>query len=178
MFPKYTGLNFGTMPYPAPQRRPSEAILAQRYGTSVILARKPSLQEGAIRLADVPQYDVGETVQATLDFSDSGEVGRVTATFAHIDDPDTKFRLFGSPEQKTAEDGHIYWRVVLSGSVLSDDKPGVYSCESVEADYPGGRTVAFKNVPEAYFAITEEGIPPPEPIGNWEWGSGSSEEQA
>jgi hypothetical protein len=128
-------------------------------------------------LADMARYDAGDTVQGALNFSSGDEITQVTATFAHVDDPNTKFRLFGRSEQKTAEDGHIYWRVVLSGSVLSDDKPGVYRCESVEAEYPGGRTVAFKNVPEASFEITEEDLPPPEPIGDWEWGSGSSEEQ-
>jgi hypothetical protein len=131
-------------------------MLALSHGFNAQASRcKSTATEGAIRLAEMPRYDAGETVQAALDFSGGDEVRQVTATFAHVDDPNTKFRLFGRPEQKTDEVGYIYWRVVLSGSVLSDDKPGVYSCESVQADYPGGRTVAFKNVPETNFAITE-----------------------
>ena len=119
------------------------------------------------------QHRAGETVQAPLNFVHGEGVRNVIATFAHADDPDTKFRLSGVPEEQVASEGagYTYWRVILSGKVTTEDKPGEYRCEAVEAEYIGWRKVAFAGVPEAGFEITEEEIQPPEITGDWEWGS-------
>jgi len=119
------------------------------------------------------QHRAGETVQAPLNFVHGEGVRNVIATFAHADDPDTKFRLSGVPEEQVASEGagYTYWRVILSGKVTTEDKPGEYRCEAVEAEYTGWRKVAFAGVPEAGFEITEEEIQPPEITGDWEWGS-------
>lgn len=119
------------------------------------------------------QYHPGETVQAPLNFVHGEGVRYVVATFAHADDPDTKFRLYGVPEEQVASEGagYTYWRVILSGKVTTEDKPGEYWCEEVEAEYTGWRKVAFAGVPETGFEIAEEEIQPPEITGDWEWGS-------
>jgi len=119
------------------------------------------------------QHRAGETVQAPLNFVHGEGVRNIVATFAHADDPDTKFRLSGVPEEQVASEGagYTYWRVILSGKVTTEDKPGEYRCEAVEAEYTGWRKVAFAGVPEAGFEITEEEIQPPEITGDWEWGS-------
>jgi hypothetical protein len=119
------------------------------------------------------QYHAGETVEATFDFLYGDRVENVTATFVHVDDPNTKFRLSGTPDQETASDeaGYTYWHVVLSGDVTVENKLGAYRCEVVEAEYPGGRKVAFGGVPDVGLQIAEEDIPPPEILGNWEWGT-------
>ena len=118
------------------------------------------------------QYHAGETVQAPLNFVHGEGVRNVVATFAHADDPDTKFRLSGVPEEQVASEGagYTYWRVILSGKVTTEDKPGEYRCEEVEAEYTGWRKFAFAGVPEAGFEIAEEEIQPPEITGDWEWG--------
>ena len=122
------------------------------------------------------QYHAEETVEATLSFLQGEKVKNVTATFAHVDDPDTKFRLSSDePTEQTATGGagYTYWRVVLSGNVTAEDKLGVYECETVEARYSGGREIDFLGVPDVRFEIVEEDIPPPEVIGGWEWGTKS-----
>ena len=125
---------------------------------------------------DGQQYHAGETVEATLDFVLGDKVRSVIATFAHTEDPDTKFRLSGEPTKKIAsnEAGYTYWQVVLSGKVTSGDKLGTYGCEIVEARYSGGRRIPFSGVPnELGFEIVEEELPPPQVTGDWEWGAGS-----
>ena len=123
----------------------------------------------------MPQYHAGQKIEAMLEFVHGDRVGEVTATFVHADDLDTKLRLSGTPDQEVASEGagYTYWRVVLSGNVTAEDKLGEYRCEAVEAEYSGGRKVAFGNVPEANFQIVEEDIMPPEVIGDWEWGASS-----
>jgi hypothetical protein len=121
---------------------------------------------------NVQQYHAGETIEATFDFLYGDRAKSVTATFAHVDDPVTKLQLSsGTPEEHraTEEAGYGYWRVVLSGDVTVEDKLGTYRCEVVEAEYPGGRKVAFAGVPDIGIEIAEEEIPPPEILGDWEW---------
>jgi hypothetical protein len=122
------------------------------------------------------QYHAEETVEATLSFLHGEKVKNVTATFAHVDDPDTKFHLSSDePSEQTASEGagYTYWRAVLSGSVTAEDKLGEYECEVVEARYSGGRKIAFLGISDVGFEIVEEDISPPEVIGDWEWGAGS-----
>jgi hypothetical protein len=129
-------------------------------------------RKGAVRSMNVQQYHAGETIEATFDFLYGDRAKSVTATFAHVDDPVTKLQLSsGRPEEhrSTEEAGYGYWRVVLSGDVTAEDKLGTYRCEVVEAEYPGGRKVAFAGVPDIGIEIVEEEIPPPEILGDWEW---------
>ena len=53
--------------------------------------------------------------------------------------------------------------------IAAENKLGTYRCEAVEAEYPGGRKVAFAGVPDIGIEIAEEEIPPPEILGDWEW---------
>jgi hypothetical protein len=117
------------------------------------------------------QYHAGETIEATFDFLYGDRAKSVTATFAHTEDPSTKLHLSGTPEEQHATEGtgYSYWQVVLSGDVTAENKLGTYRCEGVEAEYPGGRKVAFGGVPDVSIEIAEEEIPPPEIIGDWEW---------
>ena len=123
---------------------------------------------------NVHQYHAGETIEATIDFIHGERVENVTASFAHTDDPDTKLRLYGTPDEEAAtqEAGYTYYRVVLSGDVTADDKLGTYRCEAMEAEYPGGLKVPFGGVPDVGIELTEADIPPPEIVSDWEWGPG------
>ncbi len=56
----------------------------------------------------MPQYHAGQKIEATLDFVHGDRVGEVTATFVHADDPDTKLRLSGTPDQEVASEGAGY----------------------------------------------------------------------
>jgi hypothetical protein len=118
------------------------------------------------------QYHAGETIEATFDFLYGDRAKSVTAIFAHTEDPTTKLQLSGTPEEQhaTGGTGYSYWHVVLSGDVTAESKLGPYRCEVVEAEYPGGRKVPFGGVPNIGFEIAEEEIPPPEILGDWEWG--------
>ena len=120
---------------------------------------------------DSQQYHAGEKAEATFEFLYGDRATSVTATFAHAEDPTAKFYLSGTPEEQRASAGagYGYWRVVLSGEVTTENKLGDYRCESVEADYPGGRKVAFGGLPEVGLQIAEEEIAPPEIVGDWEW---------
>jgi hypothetical protein len=120
---------------------------------------------------DVQQYHAGETIEATFDFLYGDRAESVTATFAHLDESATKLHLSGTPEEQraTEEAGYAYWRVVLLGEVTAENKLGTYRCEVVEAEYPGGRKVAFAGVPDIGIEIAEEEIPPPEILGDWGW---------
>jgi hypothetical protein len=124
---------------------------------------------------DVQQYHAGETIEATFDFLYGDRAESVTATFAHLDEPATKLHLSGTPEEQraTEEAGYAYWRVVLLGEVTAENKLGTYRCEVVEAEYPGGRKVAFAGVPHIGIEIAEEEIPPPEILGDWGWRKGT-----
>jgi hypothetical protein len=124
---------------------------------------------------DVQQYHAGETIEATFDFLYGDRAESVTATFAHVDDQDTKLHISGTPEEQraTGEAGYAYWHVVLSGEVTAENKLGTYRCEVVEAEYPGGRKVTFAGVPDIGIKIVEEEIPPPEILGDWEWRKGT-----
>ncbi len=124
---------------------------------------------------DSQQYHAGEKAEATFDFLYGDRAKSVTATFVHTEDPTAKFCLSGIPEEQRAsgEAGYSYWRVVLSGEVTTENKLGDYRCESVEADYPGGRKVAFGGLPEVGLQIAEEEIAPPEIVGAWEWSRGT-----
>jgi hypothetical protein len=125
----------------------------------------------AVRLANTQECHAGETAEATINFLHGDRVENVTATFAHVEDPETKFHLSGTPDQEVASGGagYTYWRVVLSGSVTVENKLGTYRCETVEAEYPGGLKVPFGGVPDASLQIAEADIPPPEITGSWEW---------
>jgi hypothetical protein len=124
---------------------------------------------------DVQQYHAGETIEATFDFLYGDRAESVTATFAHLDESATKLHLSGTPEEQraTEEAGYAYWRVVLLGEVTAENKLGTYRCEVVEAEYPGGRKVAFAGVPDIGIEIAEEEIPPPEILGDWGWRKGT-----
>lgn len=124
---------------------------------------------------NVQQFHAGEKAEATVEFIHGDRVGRVTATFAHADDPATKLLLSGEPEEQVASGGagYTYWRVTLSCEVTTGEKLGEYRMESLEAEYSGGRRVPFGNAPDVGIRIDEEEIPPPEVSGNWEWGKGS-----
>jgi hypothetical protein len=117
------------------------------------------------------QYHAGETIEVTFDFLYGDRAKSVTATFAHTEDPSTKLHLSGTPEEQHATEGtgYSYWQVVLSGDITAENKLGTYRCEVVEAEYPGGRKVAFGGVPNVSIEIAEEEIPPPEILGDWEW---------
>jgi len=117
------------------------------------------------------QYHAGETIEATFDFLYGDRAKSVTATFAHVEVPVTKLQISGTPEEQraTEEAGYGYWQVTLSGDVTAENKLGTYQCEVVEAEYPGGRKVAFAGVPDVGIEVAEEEIPPPEVIGDWEW---------
>ena len=123
-------------------------------------------------MKNVQQYHAGETIEATFDFLYGDRVRSVTATFAHVEDPNTELQLAGEPEEQRATEGtgYSYWRVVLSGDATAENKLGTYRCKAVEAEYPGGRKVAFAGVPDIGIEIVEEEIPPPEILGDWEWG--------
>ncbi|MDQ4064201.1 MAG: hypothetical protein M3122_10075 [Actinomycetota bacterium] len=124
---------------------------------------------------DSQQYHAGEKAEATFEFLYGDRAKSVTATFVHTEDPTVKFLLSGTPEEQRAsgDAGYGYWRVVLSGEVTTENKLGDYRCESVEADYPGGRKVAFGGLPEVGLHIAEEEIAPPEIVGAWEWSRGA-----
>jgi hypothetical protein len=124
---------------------------------------------------DSQQYHAGEKAEATFEFLYGDRAKSVTATFAHTEDPTAKFYLSGIPEEQRAsgDAGYGYWRVVLSGEVTTENKLGDYRCESVEADYPGGRKIAFGGLPEVGLQIAEEEIAPPEIVGAWEWSRGA-----
>ncbi len=118
-------------------------------------------------------YHAGEQAEATFDFVHGEGVKSVTATFAHVDDPSTKFYLSGTPSQQTATEGagYTYWHVVLTGNVTVENELGTYRCEAVEAEFAGGRMVRFGGVPDVGIEIAEEEIPPPEITGTWQWGT-------
>jgi hypothetical protein len=122
---------------------------------------------------NVQQYHAGEKAVATFDFVQGERVRIVTATFAHVDNPTTKFYLSGTPMEETASEGagYTYWRVVLTRDVTAENEPGTYRCETVEAEYAGGRKVPFGGMPDVGIEIVKEEIPPPEITGGWEWGS-------
>ena len=117
------------------------------------------------------QYHAGETIEATFDFLYGDRAKSVTATFAHVEVPVTKLQISGTPEEQraTEEASYGYWQVTLSGDVTAENKLGTYQCEVVEAEYPGGRKVAFAGVPDVGIEVAEEEIPPPEVVGDWEW---------
>ncbi len=117
------------------------------------------------------QYHAGETIEATFDFLYGDRAKSVTATFAHVEDPVAKLQISGTPEEQraTEEAGYGYWRATLSGEVTAENKLGTYRCEVVEAEYPGGRKIAFAGVPDVGIEVAEEEIPPPEVVGDWEW---------
>jgi hypothetical protein len=121
------------------------------------------------------QYHAGEKAEATFEFLYGDRAKSVTATFVHTEDPTTKLYLSGTPEEQRATEGsgYGYWRVILSGEVTAENKLGSYRCEAVEAEYPGGRKVAFGGLPDIGLQIAEEEIPPPEIVGNWEWSKGT-----
>lgn len=112
-------------------------------------------ERGRFGLTNAQQYHAGETVEATFDFLYGDRAKSVTATFAHVEDPTTKFHLSGTPEQQVASGGagYSYWQVVLSGDVTTENKLGAYRCEAVEAEYPGGRKVAFAGAPDVGLQI-------------------------
>ncbi len=120
-------------------------------------------------------YHAGELAEARFDFVLGEGVRSVTATFAHVDDPTTKFYLSGTPSGQSATEGagYTYWSVVLTGNVTVENELGTYRCEAVEAEYAGGRKILFGGVPEAGLEIAEEEIPPPEITGAWQWEAGS-----
>jgi len=122
------------------------------------------------------QYHAGDTVEATFEFLYGDRARSVTATFAHTEDQTTKFHLSGTPEEKraTGGTGYGYWRVVLQGELTVENKLGAYRCEALEAEYPGGRKVPFGGAPDTGFTIAEEEIPPPEIVGDWQWGKGAT----
>ena len=98
---------------------------------------------------ETQQYHAGEKAEATFEFLYGDRAKSVTATFAHTEDPTTKFYLSGTPEEQraTGEAGYGYWRVILSGEVTTENKLGSYRCEAVEAEYPGGRKITFGAYP-------------------------------
>lgn len=121
------------------------------------------------------QYHAGETIEATFDFLYGDRAKSVTATFVHVDDPITKLQISGTPKEQRATEGvgYDYWQATLSGDVAAENKLGTYRCEEVEAEYPGGRKVAFAGVPDVGIEVAEEEIPPPEVVGDWEWRKGT-----
>ncbi len=110
---------------------------------------------------NVQQFHAGET---TVEFIHGDRVRKVTATFAHAEDPATKLLPSGEPEEQAAcgDAGYIYWSAALSGEVTTGEKLGEYRLESLDAEYPGGRRIPFGNTPDVGIRIAEEKRPPPE----------------
>lgn len=125
-----------------------------------------------------PTYHVGQTVRAGFRFDAKRGVEGVTATFVLLTDPETTFILSGTPTEETpTSEGYSYYTVVLEGNVTLDDTYGFYSCEALEADYPGGRKVPFQRPINVRFRIPEENIRPPTGIDDtWKWGPGDESE--
>ena len=119
---------------------------------------------------DIPTYYAGDTVKVTFTFQGAPGTRFVTATFRHEEETDSIELEGDAPTQRaTPEGGGTYWQTELKTEIDADDTVGVYVCESVVAEYRGGRVVPFIGIPNNdRFRVELENIPNPRGI-SWAW---------
>jgi hypothetical protein len=125
-----------------------------------------------------PTYYAGDTIKVTFVFEGAPGIRSVTATFRHEEEADAIDLVGDAPtRQSTAGGGQSYWQTELEADLTADNPAGVYVCESIVAEYRGGRTVPFIGIPnDDRFRVELENIPNPRGT-TWDWSKGSSEGQ-
>lgn len=117
-----------------------------------------------------PTYYAGEWIKLELIFNSKVAPKSVTAKFRH-EETQHVVELYGDEAEYVNTAGGRLLQVAMHSEVTADDPTGLYVCEALEAEYRGGRKVAFARVPNNLgFRIELEDIPPPEGFG-WGWGT-------
>lgn len=117
----------------------------------------------------IPTYFVGDLICVAAGIeagSIEGGIHRVVARFVHEADTTREIELSDDPatlsECQVQEPG----KAELAGRAVDGvHPPGIYRCESITAEYPGGRTIRFSNVPDVRFEIAARS---PEVV-EWRW---------
>ncbi len=117
----------------------------------------------------IPIYFMGDVICVAAGMkagSVEGGIHRLVARFVHEADTSREIELSDDPatlsECQVQEPG----KAELAGRAVEGvHLPGIYRCKAITAEYPGGRTARFANVPDVSFKLTERD---PEVV-EWRW---------
>ena len=120
----------------------------------------------------MPTYVAGDTIRVCVEVrlrSTRKGICRVHATFVHEADPKREIELSDDPESRSHAQVQTEDDVELRGPVVAGAHPaGEYRLKELAAEYPGGRTVRFADLPDVAFRVVEKEIRSPE-VAGWRW---------
>ncbi len=117
----------------------------------------------------IPTYFVGDLICVSARVragSIERGIHRIVARFVHEEDTTREIELTDDPARLSECQIQEPDKIQLAGHAVDGiHPPGMYRCNAITAEYLGGRTIHFSNVPDMRFEISARS---PEVV-EWQW---------